>query len=108
MSEKVDYGNLTKRIVFTDSDHRHAQLVVRLRHDGITQSSFFRHLIGAYIKGDERLQGLVEEISSQSKNRQSKSRKLKNTGKQNLKDHALNDGEIENIFDLIEQEYPKL
>jgi hypothetical protein len=108
MSEKIDYGNLTKRIVFTDSDHRHAQLVIRLRHDGITQSGFFRHLIGAYIEGDKRLQALVDEIGGQSKNRQSKSRKLRTTGKRNLKDHALNEGEIENIFDLIEQECPEL
>ena len=108
MSDKVDYGKLTKKIVFTDSDHRHAQLVIRLKHDGLTQSGFFRHLITAYIEGDERIQELIGEHSDQSKNRKSKTKKLISQGKKKVSSYGLNDGEIENIFDLIEQEYPEL
>tara|TARA_R100000008_G_C3562481_1_gene157064 strand:+ start:235 stop:567 length:333 start_codon:yes stop_codon:yes gene_type:complete len=108
MSDKIDYGKLTKKIVFTDSDHRHAQLVLRLKHDGLTQSGFFRHMITAYIEGDERVQELVSEFSNQSKTRTSKSRKLHSQGRKKISSYGLNDGEIENIFDLIEQEYPEL
>tara|TARA_Y100001938_G_C7998552_1_gene383426 strand:+ start:240 stop:566 length:327 start_codon:yes stop_codon:yes gene_type:complete len=108
MSDNIDYGKLTKKIVFTDSDHRHAQLVIRLKHDGLTQSSFFRHLITAYIEGDERIQEVVSDLSTQSKTRKSKSKKLQERGRKKISDYGLNDGEIENIFDLIEREYPEL
>ena len=84
MSDKIDYGKLTKKIVFTDSDHRHAQLVLRLKHDGLTQSGFFRHMITAYIEGDERVQELVSEFSNQSKTRTSKSRKLHSQGRKKI------------------------
>jgi hypothetical protein len=44
MSTEIDYGNLTKRIIFTDNDHRQAQLLIRLKQDALTQSAFFRHI----------------------------------------------------------------
>ena len=104
----MEYGKLTKRIVFTETDHRHAQLVLRLKHDGIKQAQFFRSLITAYLSGDDRIQSYVNEISDLSESRKSKSTKLKQNGQQNLKDLAFTDGEIENIFDLIEKEHPEL
>ena len=55
----IDYGNLTKRIVFTENDHRHAQLILRLRHDSFTQAAFFREIITGYISGDERIVSYV-------------------------------------------------
>ena len=108
MSSEVDYGKLNKRIVFTENDHRHAQLVIRLKHEGLKQSDFFRAIITGYIGGDKRIQDYVEEVSTISKKRKTKSRKLRTTGEQKVKDFGLTDGEIENIFDLIEEEYPEL
>lgn len=104
----IDYGKLTKRIVFTETDHRHAQLIIRLKHDGIKQSEFFRSIITAYLSGDERIQSYVEECSSLSSARKTKSKKLRQTGKEQIKNYAFTDGEIENIFDLIEEEHPEL
>ena len=72
---EINYGKLTKRIVFTENDHRHAQLILKLKHDGLKQSEFFRSLITAYIAGDERIQSYVDEISSLSKQRKTKSKK---------------------------------
>lgn len=108
MSSDIDYGKLTKRIVFTENDHRHAQLVLKLKHDGIKQSEFFRSLITAYIAGDERIQSYVDEISQLSKKRKSKSKKLREQGQQKIDDFGFTDGEIQNIFDLIEEEHPEL
>ena len=51
MSNEIDYGKLNKRIVFTENDHRHAQLVLKLKHDGMRQSDFFRSIITGYIAG---------------------------------------------------------
>ena len=62
--ENANYGKNTKKIVFLDTDHRHAQLILRLRHHGLTQSDFFRALISGYIEGDEdELLEKIEEIS---------------------------------------------
>jgi len=109
MSSDVDYGKLTKRFVFMDNDHRHAKLLVRLRHDKLTQSAFFRHMITGYIEGDERLQGYLDEVNVKlSKDRKKKSKKLHDKGKKLMKSMGLNEGEVENIFDLIEQEHPDL
>ena len=41
-----------KKIVFDDTDIRHAKLKIRLQHDGITQAEFFRALVTAYIEKD--------------------------------------------------------
>ena len=107
MSNEIDYGNLTKRIVFTENDHRHAKLILKLKHDGLTQSSFFRHLITAYIEDDERIQNLVDELRSRKKHK-IKSQKMRSKGKERLKDFALSSGEVENIFDVLEREFPDL
>ncbi len=108
MSSGIDYGKLTKRIVFTETDHRHAQLVLKLKHDGVKQSEFFRSIVTAYIAGDDRIQMYVDEVSSLSKERKTKSKKLRTVGKQKIADFGFTDGEIDNIFDLIEEEHPEL
>lgn len=108
MLNEVDYGKLNKRIVFTENDHRHAQLVIRLKHEGIKQSDFFRSIITGYISGDERIQNYVEEVSTISKKRKAKSKTLRTAGQQKIEDFGFTEGEIENIFDLIEEEHPEL
>lgn len=104
----MEYGKMTKRIVFTESDHRHAQLLIKLKQDGLRQSEFFRSIVTGYLSGDERVDGYIQEISSLSQQRKKKTQKLRTRGEQVVKDFGLNEGEIENIFDLIEQEYPDL
>ena len=47
--------NKEKRVVFTDTDVRHAQLKIRLQHDGITQADFFRAMITGYLENDGRI-----------------------------------------------------
>ncbi len=108
MTKDINYGKLTKRIVFTENDHRHAQLILKLKHAGLKQSDFFRAIVSAYLSGDNRIQSYVDEISSLSKQRKEKSKKLQQSGDQTAKDFGFTDGEIENIFDLIEEEHPEL
>ncbi len=107
MSE-IDYGNLNKRIVFTENDNRHAQFMMKLREVGITQSKFFRLIITGFIDGDDRLFEFISENSGQSRPKTAKINKLREKGKELMHDLAFDDTEIENIFDLIEQEYPDL
>jgi hypothetical protein len=44
----------------------------------------------------------------QSKTRVTKSRKLRNSGEQILRDLALTNEDIEGIFDILEEELPEL
>jgi hypothetical protein len=107
-TETIDYGKLNKRIVFTDNDHRHAQLLVRLRTDGLSQAVFFRAVVGAYIAGDIDIQSFVDKLKTQSIKRKTKSKNLRRSGAKKVKDLALNEGEIENIFDILAEEHPDL
>jgi hypothetical protein len=108
VDEEDSYGKANKRIVFTDTDHRHAQLIIRLKHDGLRQSQFFRSLIGGYLDGDPRIQSFVLEKSPQSQKRKAKSTRIAKQGVSAMKDLGFNEGEIDNIFDLIEKEHPEL
>jgi len=106
--EEIDYGNLTKRIVFTENDHRQAQLLIRCKYDGLSQSDFFRHIVSGYIRGDDRIQDYINEVKTTGKNRRQKSEILKKIGHQKMGDFGLTDGEVDNIFDLLEEEFPEL
>ena len=41
-----------KKIVFDDTDIRHAKLKIRLQHDGLSQAEFFRAFVTGYIEKD--------------------------------------------------------
>ena len=47
------YGKTPKRIVFNVTDHDHAQLILRLKHNSLTQSEFFKAIIEAVNTNDE-------------------------------------------------------
>jgi hypothetical protein len=108
MSDSPSYGKMEKRVVFTANDHEHAQFFLKLKHDGFTQAGFFRAVMEAYIRDNEAFLSFVDEIKPQSQERKKKSRKLRQRGKQTISDFGLNDGEIENIFDILEEEFPDL
>ena len=101
-----------KRVVFRENDQTHANLRIRLHYDGIKQSDFFRGCIEAYLNQDTEFEDFIETLklkkSSQSKNKQAKSKKLKEKGKELSNELALNPNEIENIFDMIEEEHDGL
>ena len=101
-----------KRVVFRENDQIHANLRIRLHYDGIKQSDFFRGCIEAYLNQDTEFEDFIETLkskkSSQSKSKQAKSKKLKEKGKELSNELALNSNEIENIFDMIEEEHEGL
>ena len=108
MEKDTDYGHMTKRIVFTENDHRHAQLVLKLKYLRITQAAFFRHIITGLIGDDPRIIEYANEISFRSKEKKLKSQKLQKIGRQKLQDFGLSEDDVENIFDIIEEESPEL
>ncbi len=101
-----------KRVVFRENDQIHAKLRIRLNYDGIKQSDFFRGCIEAYLNQDDEFEDFIETLklkkSSLSKSKQAKSKKLKEQGRELASKLALNSSEIENIFDMIEEEHEGL
>ena len=72
------------------------------------QAEFFRHMVTAYITGDERIQSYVDEVKQQNTTRAQKSKRLVKQGKELVNDLGLNEGEINNIVDRLAEEYPEL
>jgi len=103
-----------KKIVFYDSDTRHVQLKIRLKHDGLSQAQFFRDVVTGYINKEKNILNFIDKIKltkrngSQDKSSVKESRKLIKDGNELMKGLSLDDSEIENIFDMIEKENPDL
>lgn len=103
-----------KQILFLETEKRHADLKVKLKHYGLTQSEFIRGCISGLINDDEQFLPyffkLVEEKSyiKSTKNRK-KSKEMILKGLSNMKENFdLEDSEIESIFDIIEKDHPDL
>jgi hypothetical protein len=91
----------------------HENLKIRLYYDQIkTQSEFFRFCVESYLNQDALFMEFLDHYKThnevQSKARVTKSRKLRKSGSRMLEDLALTDVDIENIFDIIEEELPEL
>lgn len=101
-----------KRIVFEDSERRHADLKIRLNYDGLTQTDFFRGIITGYLDRDENIMELVARLqevkNAHSKTKRAKSRKLRKDGDELMKKLGIAEQEVENIYDLLEKENPEL
>ncbi len=108
MEHEIDYGKLNKRIVFTENDHRHVNFLMKLKSIGLTQSKFFRYIITGLINDDPRIHDFIEEMSDVSIKKKNISKKLRSAGAQTVGDLGLNDGEVDNIFDMIAEEFPDL
>ena len=108
MSEELNYGKNNKRIIFTDTDHRHAQLTLKLKDDGMTQAKFFRAVITGYLSDDDRIRNYIVDTGDLSKEKKQRNTKLRETGKDTVRNLGLSDDQVENIFDLISEEFPEL
>tara|TARA_B100000287_G_scaffold352495_1_gene341968 strand:+ start:189 stop:509 length:321 start_codon:yes stop_codon:yes gene_type:complete len=106
MSEKK------KRIIFDDTDIRHAQLKIRLEYDGMSQAEFFRAYLSGYLSKDKNIMSFLR-VYRESKGLQTKTRlrlidEEENRSTEVMNKFGIKDDELENIFDLIANEYPDL
>ncbi len=101
-----------KKIVFDDTDIRHAKLKLRLQHDSLSQAEFFRAMITGYIENDQTLLKYIrrykEDNKIQSKTASKKVYDDIKSGHQKMKSFGIADTELEDLFDLIAKEYPDL
>lgn len=108
MTEENNYGKNNKRIIFTDTDHRHAQLSLKLKNDGMTQAKFFRSIISGYLSDDDRIRSYVVENGSLSKEKKQRNTKARTEGRTLAHNLGLSEDQVEDIFDLISEEHPNL
>ena len=95
-----------------DTDKRAAELLIRLKHDGLTKTKFFRAILTGYLERDEDiisfLDSFKESPGSQSKNKTKKLKKIEKSEKETKNKFGLDTEDIENIFDMLEKEHPDL
>ena len=108
----MDKRNKEKKIVFSDTHIRHAQLKVRLDYDGLSQAEFFRSIVTGYLNKDKDLIDYIQSYKS-NKGIQSK-RNIKyaveddNKSDELLSKFGIKSEELEDIFDMIAEEHPDL
>ena len=103
----------TKRIIFDDSSKRHAELKIRLKYDSLTQAEFFRSFITGYLEKDTRIMAYIDNYKQENQKKYSKKNaKIRKDDNKKAEDllhkFGIEDIELENIFDLIEEEFPDL
>ena len=110
MAKDPEYGTMKKKVVFYDSDKRYADLKIRLQHDGLSQAKFFRSILTGYLTQDPDLLNFIDKVKiekgkkSNSKKRNKEIRELINTGNEKAEKILLDENDIENIFDILEDE----
>ena len=107
-----EYGHNRKKVVFYSTDKAHADMKLRLKYDGLSQSSFFRGVVAGYINKDPSINDFVDRLKekemSQGTTKRKQSRKLLKQGEEVSSAFGLGEEEVENIFDIIEKEHPEL
>jgi len=91
----------------------HEDLKIRMHYDGFrTQSEFFRACAAAYLEKNDKFMEFVDfykiDEKLQSKANIRKSIRMREEGKDLMKRLGITEDDVENIFDLIEEEMPEL
>ena len=101
------YGKEEKKIMFADTDKRHADLRLKLRRDGLSQVEFFKSIVTGYIENDPNIVSFISSVKEDKKligKRKLKDQKsLIEKGNQTLKDLGLTEGDLDFVYDLIEK-----
>lgn len=110
MKDSIDEKQ--KKVMFSVGENDKAKFKVRLQYDSLTQVQFFREVIASYIDQDPHFMNFVDHmkvrIKSQSKGQVNKAVRQRTEGKKISNKFALDDNELENIFDILSKEHPDL
>ena len=104
--------NKEKKVVFSDTHFRHAQLKIRLQYDGLTQADFFRCLVTGYLNKDREIIDFLDKYKEKNNLQSKRNRKYinddNNKSDELLSQFGIRDKELEDIFDLIAEQHPDL
>ena len=95
-----------KKIIFTVLTRQKEDFKVRLQYDGLTQANFFRAVMAGYLEKDEDLMKYLNSFKGKNGIHNIPQRKKVMKGIEEAKKtknlFALDDDEVENIFDILE------
>jgi len=102
-----------KKFMFYDTEKRQVDLRIRLRYDGLNQSHFFRAMITGYLEKDPGILSYLDyhrgKYQIQGINKREGSHRLIKRGQEVEQKFGLVDSDdIDNIYDILEQENPDL
>jgi len=101
-----------KKVIFTVAENDKAKFKVQLQYDSLTQAQFFRGVMKAYTAKDYNFMNFIatlkEQLKVQSRPQRKKVERNRKDAADTTKKFALEDDEVENIFDILEQEHPDL
>jgi hypothetical protein len=106
----MDYGKTGKKILFYDTDKRHAELKIKLQYDGLGQSEFFRVMVTGYLEEDPSIMEFMDSYKESDGKQSGRQQRITQKETQQAREVAKTfaSSEIENIFDIIEKENPEL
>ena len=83
-------------------------LKIRLRHDGLKQTDFFKSVVCLYLDHPDMFIEILEKIKTKeskfSKTRIAKNINLYKKGIKNMKNYSLSEEEKNSVFDILEHE----
>ena len=101
-----------KKVIFDDTDVRHARLKIRLEYDGLSQAEFFRSLITGYLENDKSVMDYITRYKNDNKKLSKRNLKYQKKDTEIADDllgqFGIGDEELENIFDVIAKNNPDL
>lgn len=95
-----------KFLILTVDDDLHARFKIALFYDRMGQSKFIKHIITGYLENNIHLRNFMDEVLAKQLSVKKKKNRAKDRKEEaeTIKNFALNEEEIENIFDLIEKD----
>jgi|TARA_A100001515_G_scaffold141986_1_gene139885 regulatory protein YycH of two-component signal transduction system YycFG len=99
-----------KKVVFYESPDQHARLLIQLFYDNLKQGEFFRAIVNGYASGDKDLFRFIQnyKLNNGANKTQRKTVIKEQEMRKDLENKfALDQEEIEDIFDILEEEYLK-
>ena len=98
--------------MFYDTGKRQADLRARLRYDGLNQSHFFRAMITGYLEKDSDVMAYLDNYKEKNEiqgiNKREASKRLLKKGEETKRIFALDENDIESVFNVIAEEHPDL
>ena len=102
----------TKRVYVIMGEKQHLDLKIRLDHLHIGLSEFIRACSDALVEGHPIMQDFIDHYRENSEKHSKRSAKLAKKDRKESekisKDLGLDLDEIEDIFDIIEQDHPEI
>jgi len=93
---------------FEASDATYAELLIKLKHEGITKREFFRGVVSAFLADEERFGAYIIEFKKKKNLYSHKKQKIldkeRKMGYDVERKMGLSQNEIDDLFDMFDEE----